>query len=97
MRKVTSEAVHAFYNRTNYKSGNTQVRVDKDDDSAVLLLHGNAIATIDAAHRVFITLAGWNSPTTRERLNGLNHVRVNTKQGQAYLNGEKWSGGWQII
>jgi len=42
-------------------------------------------------------LAGWNTNTTRERLNALNGVRVTTKKGQAYLNGEKWDGEWITI
>lgn len=41
---------------------------------------------------MFITIAGWNSVTTRERLNGLSEIRLGTKKGQLYLNNIPWDG-----
>lgn len=97
MRKITQEAVNAFYNGQNYSNSNTIV------NELGYFLHGNKIAehnslfANDGSKHINITLAGWNSNTTRERLNGLEGVRVTTKQGQAYLNGEKWDGEWITI
>lgn len=97
MRKITQEAVYAFENDIAYKSGNTTVK------DGAMFLHGNKIAEFeslfknDGNRNINITLAGWNTNTTRERLNGLNGVRVTTKKGQAYLNGEKWDGEWITI
>ena len=84
-RKITREVCSAFVSGRSKSVSNTCT------DGKVLLLHGNKIAE----HRedgIYITLAGWNSPTTRERLNYF--AQIHTKQGQAFLNGEKWDGNW---
>lgn len=66
MRKVTKEVVDAFLAGKRRSVGNTST------DGVVLKLHGNTIATIDPVTRIVsVTLAGWATPTTRERLNGL--------------------------
>jgi len=96
MRKFTSNAIQAFNSARNFKDGATEVQVD-DNLAATLLLHGNAIARKDITG-LSINLCGWNTPTTRERLNGLPNVSVNTKQGQAYLNGVAIpSNGWVFV
>lgn len=97
MRKITKEATEAFLNGKDYKNTNTEV------SRGALFLHGNKIAEYaslfsnDGNKDINVTLAGWNTNTTRERLNGIPGVRVTTKQGQAYLNGEKWNGEWVTI
>ena len=101
MRKITAEAVDAFMNGRQYCNSNTTVRtftsnVASDGAYTEMRLHDNKIA-YQNRDGLFITLAGWNSNTTRERLNGLPGVRVNTRAGQAYLNGEPWSGEWVKI
>ena len=88
-RKITEEAVNAFYNRQKFNKSN--MSVDIEDGVVELKLHGNTIAGMDHMG-VWITDAGWPTRTTFERLNGLNDVRVNTKKGQTYLNGEEWDG-----
>jgi hypothetical protein len=89
MRKITQEAVVAFYNRKQFKKDNT--RVDVDATIAHMYLFNNRIATINA-NGLFITTAGWDTPTTKERLNGLRGVHVYTYKGQLYLNGKEWDG-----
>lgn len=97
MRKITKEACQAFEAGTNYKNGNTEV------NDHGYFLHGNKIAEHNSLFKnngnksINITLAGWNTNTTRERLNGLRGVRVSTKLGQAYLNGQKWDGEWITV
>lgn len=97
MRKITREACDAFERCRDYKNGNTVV-----NDSGYFL-HGNIIAKYESVRKydgnnnIRINLAGWNTNTTRERLNGLRGVHVTTKQGQAYLNGEKWDGEWITV
>ena len=97
MRKITQQAVDAFENGYTYKNSNTEVTADG------YFLHGHKIAEYnsifknDGNRSINITLAGWNTNTTRERLNGLQGVRVSTKLGQAYLNGQKWDGNWITI
>ena len=88
-RKITQEAVNAFYNRAKFNKSNMSVEIETSQ--VVLKLHGNTIAGQDSKG-VWITDAGWPTRTTFERLNGLNDVRVNTKKGQTYLNGEEWDG-----
>lgn len=80
MRAITKEAVNAFEGGYNMTKSNTSV-VD-----GVLALHGNAIAKLIDG-RLMVTLAGWNTPTTRERLSGLTGVSASTRQGQASING----------
>lgn len=65
MRKVTKDTVAAFLAGTGRTVGNTTT------DGNVLLLHGNRIAEKMPDGSIYATLAGWGSPTTRERLNGL--------------------------
>jgi hypothetical protein len=94
MRNITSKAIAAFKSAKNFKSGNTQVEV-QDNGVKFLTLHGNRIAAHSPVEGLSINLCGWNTPTTRELLNGLPLVRVNTKQGQAFLNGNPIpSNGW---
>jgi hypothetical protein len=65
MRKVTREIVQAWANYQSKTIGNTST------DGQSIYLHGNRIAWRETASRFGTTLAGWNTVTTRERLNGL--------------------------
>jgi hypothetical protein len=62
-----------------------------------LKLHNNTIASIDEMNMLSISNAGWESNTTKERLNGLPNVRINQKKFQWYLNGNEWNGEWTRI
>ena len=68
MRKITQEAVEAMYHRNKFKKSNTQIVVD--GDYSAMFLHGNKIAEIDN-YQLFICSKGWNTNTTKERLNGV--------------------------
>ena len=63
-----------------------------DNVLTYLKLINNIIAILNEVNDLFITTAGWNSVTTRERLNGLSGVRLGTKKGQLYLNNISWDG-----
>lgn len=96
MRKITEQAARAFHSAQPFKKSNTSVEVH--DTDVVLKLHGHIIAwwnTITGDYEV--TLAGWPTPTTRERLNGLDGVRVTQKDYIQYLNGRPWAGTWAKI
>lgn len=95
MRKVTREAVAAFMNGESFKSGNTEVCVGGGGRDVALRLYSHTIALRTAASPDYITIStyGFNTTTTRERLNGLPGVDVNVSKGQLYLNDEAWSGG----
>lgn len=94
MRKVTSEASRAFQDYTNFRSGNTRIEViSNGDDAVIMYLHGHAIAkeiTTGPERGLYVRSAGWETSTTKERLNGLIGVHVVQKAGQWYLNGEIW-------
>lgn len=62
-RKVTRETVRAFREHRPLRVGNSET------DGWEYKLHGNVIAENDGA--VMVSLRGWNTPTTRERLNGI--------------------------
>ncbi len=91
MRKITSEVVGAFNNRNRKSSGNTMT------DGTSLFLHGNKIAEWRENEELWITNAGWPSVTTRERLNGLDGVRLCQRRGVQYLNGAPWDGAWTRV
>jgi hypothetical protein len=90
MRTITRTVAHAFLNGTARKVGNTHT------DGTTVYLHGNAIVT-RKDDGVYVSLAGWNTNTTRERISGvLRHITpsslqcsrgvgVSTHKGQARL------------
>lgn len=99
MRAITQNAVAAFNNCTNFNQSNTQVKVEAFENGVPCLirmyLHGNLIAEKHINKRtekLYITNAGWESNTTKERLNGLNGVSIHQKDFQWYLNGQLWDG-----
>lgn len=102
-RKITTKAVDAFLAGREFSTGNTTVEVrpfqlDKFE-SVVLLLHGNPIARrrVGRQDSTMVCDGGWQTATTKERLNGLPGVSVHQKAGQWYLNGVKWDGSWTMV
>jgi hypothetical protein len=91
MRQITSDSIRAFRNGTKFKRGNTEVRTFPHSDYRQLRLHGNIIAEL-SNEGMTISTCGWNTVTTRERLNGLPNVHVIQRNWQLYLNGEAWNG-----
>jgi len=91
MRTITQYAVNAFANNSTFKSNNTTV--EKNANYILLKLHGNVIAR-KGLHdgKTEITNAGWQTNTTKERLNGLPNVSIVQKKGLWYLNGVLWNG-----
>jgi len=87
MRKITREIVNAFENSRSLTIGNSRTNGES------LWLFGNKIAEI-RRDGLWITNAGWQSVTTKERLNGLSGVEIITRRGNWYLNGRQWDGRW---
>jgi hypothetical protein len=72
MKQITQKAVSAFMAGKNFTSGNTSVTTH--DGIVKLRLHGNTIAKRELSKPVShtqVTLCGYNTVTTRERVNGL--------------------------
>jgi hypothetical protein len=95
MRKITSEAVDKFLSKTPFKKSNMQV--EQVGSTFRLKLHNNTIASIDEFNMLSISNAGWSSNTTKERLNGLPHVRIHQRNWNWYLNGVEWTGEWTRV
>lgn len=76
MRKVTQQIKSAF------EAGESKTVSNTRTDGASIWLFGHEIVrTVDG--EIQFTLAGWNTPTTRERLQAV--VSVRTCKGQAIL------------
>jgi len=92
MTKITFESIEAFNNATPFKKQNMQVAVYPN--VTVLLLHDNEIAYRynDPKKTLSIRNCGWQSKTTKERLNALDGVNIVQKNFVWYLNGKKWDG-----
>ena len=65
MRKVTEQVMTAFIKGDSKSVGNTMT------DGRIVWLHGNEIACRHDDGTIWVSLAGWPTVTTRERLNGL--------------------------
>ena len=98
MRQITIDSIRAFRNGNKFKRGNMEVRVFLDWPTpqtcikiSQLRLHGNIIATLSNAG-LEISTCGWNTVTTRERLNGLPGVHLIQRNFKLILNGEPWDG-----
>lgn len=98
MRKITKESVNAFLNANKFNKSNMSVKVLPN--VTILKYQGNAIAYKynDPKQTISITNCGWESNTTKERLNGvislsgLNVGKVYQKNWQWYLDGKQWNG-----
>lgn len=95
MRKITREAMNAFYSAKNFSKANTRVETDSSKNM-FLFLFNNLIAE-ELFGELFITTAGHSTVTTKERLNGLAGVSIYTKKGQMYLNDKPWNGEYTKV
>lgn len=87
MRKIEQAMLNAVHNKKNWKQGNTEVRYSEGKNTSCVTLYGNFIYSYyyDTGEVIF-SLCGWNTQTTRSRLNTLGvsisvlHVDVGGKQ-----------------
>ena len=82
MRKVTQRIKEAFEQGTSLKIGNTRT------NGTSVFLHGNEIVRREPSGLVLATLAGWNTPTTRERVNGITGMGFHQVGFVACIDGE---------
>jgi len=87
MKKTTSKICDAFMQGKTLRVNNSYT------DGSSLFLFDNKIAE-QREDGLWITNAGWQSNTTKERLNGLDGVSISQKKGVWYLNGNEWDGQW---
>ena len=70
MRKIEQQMCDAIANNKNWKSGNTSVCYSADYNTSRVYLHDNLIAIVsDTDVEVFD--GGWQSATTKSRLNAI--------------------------
>lgn len=84
---VDRRAARALIDGSDYKNKNTKVVEN------TLYLFDNPIIEV-RDDGVYIQTAGWNTPTTKRRLNALPNVNVYNKRGVLHLNGVPWDGNW---
>ena len=85
MRKITKEASKAFFDRRRFKKDNTQVRISESGNVS-LWLFGYMIAwTFDG--KIYFSMRGFPTVTTRERLCGLG-IYVTQRNGEQYYKGQ---------
>jgi hypothetical protein len=87
MRQVTRKITAAFYRGETLKIGNTRT------NGRSIWLYDNKIVD-DRDDGIYITNAGWNSNTTKERLNAISDVNIVQRNFVWYLNGREWDGSW---
>jgi hypothetical protein len=70
MRKIESQMNAAISNNANWQSANTAVTFEEETNLSTVFLHGNKIAEVgDTFIRLFD--GGWQSNTTKSRLNAI--------------------------
>lgn len=89
-------AVVALENYLQFRSGN--IRVDVDDEEAVLLFHGEEIAARErTSGELVVRIYDARSDESMDILNRLVDVDTYYEQGHLELNGAEWEGDWMRI
>jgi len=92
MSKISDSAAYALENGEEFNSKNTKV-LHLGEGCWVMRLHRTTIAKKwHKTNELYITTGGWDTKTTKSRLNALHGVRVSSKAYELYLNDEKWDG-----
>lgn len=95
-RMVTDTIAQAFAEGKKRRVANTST------DGQTIWLHNNPIARKTGDGGIEISLAGWPTMTTRERLNGLMQAlginkRITQRAGNQMLDGKPWDGDWTNV
>ena len=70
MRKIESQMNKAIQDSKDWKSGNTSVHFNEENNTSVVRLHGNKIAVVGEDF-LEIFDGGWQTTTTKSRLNAI--------------------------
>ena len=72
MRKIEQQMNFAISNKGNWKNSNTEVEFNESTNCSNVFLHGHNIATFDhATQSLKISSCGWETVTTKSRLNAI--------------------------
>jgi len=88
MRKIEKQMYAAIRDSKCWKSGNTEVSTDSDGVSRVYL-HGNKIAEIGDDYMTIFD-GGWQSNTTKSRLNAIINAFCNAATDGVFQRNFKW-------
>ena len=83
MRKISKSIANAFKNGERRCISNTVT------DNNEVLLHGNRIMWKNDSGDLCLSMCGWDTPTTRERLNALLYV-LGSEDSLVQRDGEQW-------
>jgi len=70
MRKIESQMIAAIKNNQDWKSANTSVHFNAEENVSVVRLHGNKIAEVGDDYLTLFD-AGYQTSTTKSRLNAI--------------------------
>ena len=101
MRKIEREMQRAIANKVNWSQSNTTVFNDNEGNTFVTL-HGNLIATIFANHNIKLSSCGWQTVTTKSRLNAildtfLHGLGIFQKDFVWYIGDDEFFDGYTIM
>jgi len=89
MRKIEQQMNDAVANNRNWQNANTSVHFNEETCESIVRLHGNKIAVIgDNFLQVFD--GGWQSVTTKSRLNALIDRFCNATTDGVYQRQHVW-------
>lgn len=92
MRVIEKEMLRAIRQKKNWRKDNTEVRISDGGNHIRVYLHGNLIYhKCEESGEEKFSLAGWNTPTTRSRLNALG-CGVYQENWIPKRNGKEWWG-----
>ena len=100
MRKIERQMQRAIANKVNWSQSNTTVFNDNEGNTFVTL-HGNLIATIFANNDIKLSSCGWETNTTKSRLNAildtfLHGLSIFQKDFVWYIGDDKFFDGYTI-
>jgi len=89
MRLIEEQMCVAVIIKEDWKKDNTQVMYSPSRDVSCVYLHGNLIATIDK-YQVEVYDGGWQSNTTKSRLNALINGLCDGKRCGVFQKNYEW-------
>ena len=105
MRKIEAQMNAAIAGQRNWSKDNTRVEVDKHGDTYVYL-HGHNIARIANNWDMQLSSCGWETVTTKSRLNAIldcfvHNISIYQRDWQWYISGRDFTeplfDGYQIL
>lgn len=71
MRKIEFDMLRAIKSEADRTLGNTRISCERDSGQVWVYLHGHCIAHLGTDDKWQFNLCGWNTPTTRSRINAI--------------------------